>query len=315
MRSEVVNNILNWWNDNYSLIADYNITEKQILGDKEHKKCRFCGKSEPEVTFRDIAHVIPASLDNKFLFSYYECDDCNHLFGNTIEDHLNKYIFPHRLASIILGRKGKITYKEDEFNRIDVTNGKWEIKETHPHFITKMGEHSIRVNVKRDTYIPIMVYKAFVKMAVCLMPEEEMPFMKNTIAWLLSDKAVIEDYFGKFVIVRTFTGVNKFPFIKTSLFKKKQDELALPEYLFFIAFGNYCYQIIVPCFEKDKKLDGKTVSIKGLPVPFDISSTSPQNNHVLLDFSSHNSVADEHAPIYLHFEREEIKFDLGSNVE
>lgn len=310
MESEKLNELLCWWDNNYNLIADYNLLGRKIIGDKNNKKCRFCGKTEPEVTFKDIAHAIPASLNNKYLFSYYECDSCNHKFGDTIEDQLNKYLFPQRLASIILGRKGKITYKEDDLNRIEVTDGNWKVQETFPHFITRIDDHNIQINVKRDTYIPIMVYKAFVKMAITIMPEEELVYMSNTIEWLQSNNKSIEDYFGKYVIMRFFPGLNKFPFIKLSVFKKKHEEALLPEYQFLIAFSNYSYQIIVPCIEKDKILNGTTCSLKGFPTPFDFSACKEVSSHALLDLSNHNPVENEKAPIMMHFEKEELKFEL-----
>ena len=107
MDIDKIQDLLNWWNDNYTLIADYDLTEKKYLGDSQNKICRFCGRKEPEVHFRKIAHAIPESLENINLFTNYECDECNHKFGNTIEDHLNKYLFPNRIASCILGKKAR----------------------------------------------------------------------------------------------------------------------------------------------------------------------------------------------------------------
>ena len=43
---------------NYSIIADFDILKKNVLGPK-YRYCRFCGKPYPEVTFSDIAHAVP----------------------------------------------------------------------------------------------------------------------------------------------------------------------------------------------------------------------------------------------------------------
>ena len=48
------------------------------------------------------------------------------------------------------------------------------------------------------------------KMAITIMPEEELVYMSNTIEWLQSNNKSIEDYFGKYVIMRFFPGLNKF---------------------------------------------------------------------------------------------------------
>lgn len=57
----------------------------KYLGNPKHKTCRFCGKNETEVGFKKIAHAFPESVGNKSLATYYECDECNQFFGETIE--------------------------------------------------------------------------------------------------------------------------------------------------------------------------------------------------------------------------------------
>ena len=55
------------------------------LGNKDYKVCRFCGKKESEVTFNKIAHATPECTGNRYLASYYECDECNKKFGRQLE--------------------------------------------------------------------------------------------------------------------------------------------------------------------------------------------------------------------------------------
>ena len=72
--------------NNYDVLASWLVQpgKKIILGEKEDRKCRFCGKRPPEVSFRKIAHAIPEALGNKSIQSLYECDSCNEAFGNGI---------------------------------------------------------------------------------------------------------------------------------------------------------------------------------------------------------------------------------------
>ncbi|BDC97289.1 HNH endonuclease [Treponema saccharophilum] len=307
MELDKIQDLSTWWNDNYTLIADYDLTEKKYLGDSQNKICRFCGRKEPEVHFRKIAHAIPESLENINLFTNYECDECNHKFGNTIEDHLNKYLFPNRIASCILGKRGTITYKHPIFgdNRIDVTNGHWDVKtDGKVELVQQIDEHTLQINLTRQTYIPVNVYKALVKMAISIVPESEISNFDNTIKWLQSDERAIEDYFGKFVIMRFFPGLERFPYIKASLFKRKDDSLITPAYQFFICFSNYYFQIVVPCFKKDKQLDRKRFSFRAIPTPLDFSQSIKGSG--LLDFSSHEPIKNEEAPIQMHFETSEM---------
>ena len=85
---------------------------KLMLGSGERPRhCRFCGKDEPTVTFKDEAHAFPAAFGNTGLFSNYECDACNHLFGEGIENHLGNWTKPMRTLSQIRGRSGVPTIR------------------------------------------------------------------------------------------------------------------------------------------------------------------------------------------------------------
>ena len=79
------------------------------------RKCRFCGKSKPEVSFRNTAHAIPEFLGNKSLISMNECDICNEFFANEYEDHLAKWFGPARSLCQMRGKKGTPKYKSKEF--------------------------------------------------------------------------------------------------------------------------------------------------------------------------------------------------------
>ena len=89
-----------------------------------------------------------------------------------------------------------------------------------------------------------------------------------------------------------------------NLFKRKDDSLITPAYQFFISFSNYSFQIVVPCFKKDKQLDGKRFSFRAIPTPLDFSQSIKGSG--LLDFSSHEPIKNQEAPIQMHFEFSEM---------
>ena len=85
---------------------------KRRLGSTERPRhYRFCGNEEPAVTFNDEAHALPAAFGNTGLFSNYECDTCNHRFGEGIENHLGNWTKQMRTLSGIRGRRGVPTIK------------------------------------------------------------------------------------------------------------------------------------------------------------------------------------------------------------
>lgn len=300
-------NHLKWWEENYSIIFDCNILEKIKLGNIGDK-CRFCGKSYPEVTFRNIAHAIPELLDNDKLFSFYECDICNHKFGETIEDHFSKYLFPYRVGSLILGKKGKISYKVDEKNRLDVSDGHFNVREsTTGSIFENVDDHTCILKIKRQTYIPIMVYKALVKIALTAIPDEELYNLHNTIEWLSKKEKSIEDFFGQFVMMRFFAGQKPFPYMKIIIFKRIRDDIEKPMYQIALNFNNYNFQYIIPCILKDGNLNGKVINIRSFPTFLDIGDYPNQIGYGLLDLSSHIPVKNEIHPVEMHYESKQIR--------
>ena len=302
MEPKDLNDLLNYYNDNYDIIADYNILDKLTLGEK-NVYCRFCKKFYPEVKFKDVAHAIPEALDNNKLFSYYECDTCNHEFGDIIEDHLSKYLFPYRIGSIILGKKGTISYKFDDDNRLDVTEGHWEIKGTNPNtIIDVIDDHTIALKIKRQTYIPIMVYKALVKIALTIIPETELQYLEKTISWLKNYEKSFEDYFSQFIMMRFFPGYKPFPYIKSIIFKRKRDNIDLPMYQISLSFNNYNFQYIIPCVVKDLQLNGKTIILRSFPTPFDFGTYQEQIGSDLISFLGYEGIKNEIETITMYYE-------------
>jgi hypothetical protein len=66
------------------------------LGSRDHRRCRFCGKSKPDVTFRQVTHALPEAIGNKSITIFYECDSCNQKFGAGIETEFGKWSKPLR---------------------------------------------------------------------------------------------------------------------------------------------------------------------------------------------------------------------------
>ena len=306
MTQEALKNSMEYLENNYSIIGDFNLIEKQTLGIK-NRYCRFCGKSYPSINFNDVAHAIPESLGNKFIISNYECDSCNHYFGEHLEDHLNKYMLPYRIASQIFGKKNKIGYQTDETNRMTVTPGNWKVYlDENDITFKRMDEHTIDFNFIRQTYKPILVYKALVKIGLTLVPESELINLEKTIFWLKLEKPAPEDGMGKYVITRFFSGLNIFSFTQIKLFKRKNDILEVPMYQMFIAIRNYYFQIVIPCYEKDKQLQNKNIIFVSFPTSLDFDNDIKTGNGII-DLSSWESKKNENVPIQMHYEKSEFK--------
>ena len=93
-----------------SLVADSEVRLWDGANASEPRVCRFCGKTEPDVTFANKAHAIPEFLVNKSLFSMNECDICNKYVADHAEVDLANWLGPLRTAMQMFGKKGVPTY-------------------------------------------------------------------------------------------------------------------------------------------------------------------------------------------------------------
>ena len=259
---------------NYVPLEVYHLKDENDikLGDPAAKRtCRFCGRSEPEVTFKKVAHAIPHFIGNRTLKSLYECDDCNGNVFSPMESQFSQFMsFYHTFYHV--SRGGKVpTFKNNnkELSKIVVDGGNIMIDCVEgeglvPEIDTK--NHTFKIKAKRS-YVPQNVYKIFIKMALSIMPEKEMVHFKTTLEWLMGKRKFA---YNLLLIERRYNGLqNPFGFISCMLFKRKDDHRDnVPAYIFGLAYYNFFFETFIPLCDEDGDLVGK-VEIPFIPTPLD----------------------------------------------
>jgi transcriptional regulator, abrB family protein len=261
--------------NNYECVFSYNLNynEPKIIKDSNEKKCRFCGKKEPEITFRKKAHAISEMLGNRTLLSDNECDECNAFFGDNLENDLGKYLGIIRTLTQIVGKGGIPSYKtKNKKARIDYTNKGLVIQNVVDDEFLTLENNSLIFKVEREPYTPINVYKSFVKMAMSLIPEDLLFNFDDTLKWLkeepnIESKYNMDDYA---YIIEKFIPGPKPHNLNVRGFIRKNDKIRLPYFIFLVEFGNYSFQIIIPCIKKDFMLANSKVTLKSFPNIYDI---------------------------------------------
>lgn len=185
------NDDISFYETHYDMIGRWLIRPgtKLMLGDKTNRVCRFCGKRRPEVTFRKAAHAIPEALGNKSIESAYECDACNDKFERGIENDLGKWSKPMRTFARIRGKSGVPTLKKGGDApgwRIEYGNTGFNITsyEDDPLYTVDEASKQIIFKLKRDSYTPVAVLKAFMKVGLTLLPDEEVRNFPHLMAWV-----------------------------------------------------------------------------------------------------------------------------------
>jgi hypothetical protein len=284
--------------------------QKVILGTHESRKCRFCRKSPPEVTFRKVAHAIPEALGNKSIESTYECDACNELFGNGIENDLGNWSKPMRTFARIRGKSGVPTLKkggdalgwrieyDDDATCFNITS-----YEDEPFYKIDEINKRITFKLKRDPYTPVAVLKAFMKIGLTLLPDEEVRNFPHLLAWVRET-----DHSRRFAdqcpVMYSFQpGPMPNDLVATFILRRKPHVTRFPYAFLVLGYGNEVFQAQLPSREHDEIMNGQSVSIYPFPCP---GSPDParfgSTVRGLRDFTGRELVRGEIVPLVVGYE-------------
>lgn len=288
---------------NYETIALYgtNQAQKIFLGDKNNQVCRFCGRKKGEVTFRKEAHALSNLIGNNRLFSYYECDDCNENRFSKYESEFSNYMNLLHCLFQVKGKRGIPSYKsrKDDFTRVDVKDFISVLQKEDEIALVHLDKKNKVVHFKgQRTYTPVNVYKCLLKMALTILPDNELPEVTNAIDFLMDRKNIK----GQLVVgYRQYRGIQTFPTPVAILFKRKDDRVDenVPLYMFLLAYGNFAFQFHIPFCPADEFLIGKEISIPFIPT---IADTITPLRLKRLNLSSSEKVIKEEYGIDMVFE-------------
>jgi hypothetical protein len=304
-----------YFND-YDLIKELYLTdEKKIILQRSDKKkiCRFCDGEAPTATFAKEAHAIPEALGNNSLFSEYECDRCNEQFGESIENDFGKWSKPMRTMMRVKGKNGVPTIKwgSSNRNRIEFISNQLEIStlEDAPFFEIDEPNKSVNFKIKRDPYIPLGVLKTFYKIALTLIPEDEIINFTDAITWLKTSYDCTSEI--KTPVIHAFIpGPIANNIVRLRLHRLKNIDASLPYMFLVLMYGNDVFQIFIPS-SKDSLISGENFEIPYYPTPWDVVDWPyGQIQRQLLFLSGKETIRDEECKISMSIEQ----YSVGANT-
>jgi hypothetical protein len=225
---------------------------KEYLGEIAPRVCRYCGLSSLETTFRKESHAFPHMTGNRALFDRFECDACNKNFANNLEDHFGKWTHPWRAFGLIVGKNGIPSYLSmDKKFRTDASRDELHIQHFSGDVRVIHDELSrlITFKIDRSPYIPIAVFKCFVKMAMAVMPNQEAERCAHLKEWILScDHATTKFPVVSLNIIHTqIPGYLRGDQILFRLMRRRREyENECPYMQFLFYMGNNLFQIVLP---------------------------------------------------------------------
>jgi len=266
-----------WLEERYDMLASrvFSHTSPEIiLDDGEPGVCRYCGKSSPEVSFESISHAFPEQIGNKSLLDSLECDSCNAHFANAVDHQFGLWSLLERALAAIPGKKKPPTFTGSKRLGIDASSGipKITVRENDPRIKFDHEAKRIDMLLERRPYIPMGVFKCFVKMALAVMPAAEATKCNHLKTWILEKEHTSESSPVRPLVVHTQIVSGPVPKDKICfmLVRRKVDAVGCPYMMFMVQFGNHIHQIVLPMPAEDSQGKGvATFTLSHFPHPWE----------------------------------------------
>lgn len=207
---------------NYETLVEYQLAESQprVLGEARRPRCRFCEQAPPRAAFSSPRRALPEEIGNLSLSTWEICDECALQFSQTIDRDFLKF-----------------------WDSLDgLRNGSAAFRDT-----------------RAPTGISLPAYKSLIRMALSIMPEDELPGFADTIEWVGNpDHEFDSGLFGGAGCLLYRVHV---PYSGSwaRLCRRTDEDAPLPHMLFFLGSGRIVSQVHLPLCSRDQDLDGMEV--------------------------------------------------------
>lgn len=313
-RTEEMSRRIAWYDERYRPVRSGFLGQENGHKHANHDhtgRCRYCGKSAPEVTFRTKSHAFPEQIGNKTLIDPAECDACNKHFSKMVDDDFAKWTQPWRTVLRVNGSSGiPTTNSRDRKMRIeasDATNLKLFVAADDERHSVDTDAKRMKILVDRPSYTPMGVFKCMVKMALSVMPGEYSAECSHLKTWILEKNHTFETYPYRplNLLLQLIPGPPLSPGISYSLLRRKSEDSRVPYMMFVLQFANALLQIALPMHEHDDPiLKGEPYEL--LPFPHiggltELESQYGRSELRVVDMSGIERVRNEVEPVLLQY--------------
>lgn len=256
---------ISWIYERYDIVTNARfgpgaIQEEWYLGAAEPRICRYCDKGAPDVSFDEKAHALPGLIGNQWLFDLRECDQCNRLFGSTIDAHFGLWSASWRALERTPNREGtspkysaydgSVHIESDDANQRTIVEGTSDAG----RYTIDPEAGVVDFKLTRRGFAPSAVFKCLVKMAISVAPPEASESLKHLKAWIRGESESSEEFADVPLILLiqvrpTVYAPGRFDF---QLLRRKPEAPTDSPYMFFrLRFGGRAYQIALPLLAED----------------------------------------------------------------
>ena len=184
--------------------------------------------------------------------------------------------------------------------RIEATSSMLNITsyENNPAFRVDQVRKEVTFLLHRDAYTPVAVLKALVKMALSILPENEMINFQQAISWI-KERDHSKVPIPTEPVIHTFVaGPLPNNVVALIAFRRKHDHLKVPYATFIVCYANEMLQVFLPSPERDQLVTGE-ITVCRFPNPSELKQQS-ETSMFRLDGSS--VIKGEEVPETMSFE-------------
>jgi len=278
---------------------------KRTMKPFSERKCRFCNKCIPEMSFSDLAHLLPQLIGNTNLYSDYECNNCNKRFSKCEGDFAN-FLGISRSMTGLQGEKMTVGFVGKKLKAKSRSFVGDNILILAPEDF--LGDNTTGVGTikyVKNNFVPSQVYKALLKSAISLLDENEVSKYYSASLDYLNDNILLDS--GAFIAGFHLPFSYNLP-LYTFLFKKRNANENIPTHMFVFNFQNIIISFPLLFHKSDCQSSRFEFQIP-LPPPFFINKIAMVNANpqaFTRDLSSNSLVDNEEESITFNF-------DLNSN--
>ncbi|HET6252556.1 MAG TPA: hypothetical protein VFE32_00710 [Puia sp.] len=218
-----------------------------MLKPKGQRVCRFCKRRNPEVTFKKKAHKIPYSLGNKAYLWDQECDSCNRVFSR-FESDLGSFLGFSRTQFDIKGGSNTPIFSSGDSN-VEAVRFNSDFMLLHRKDMSKGMTFDVEkaqyvVDISRRPHVPAYVYNAFLKIALSVLPDCDVPGYYFAYKYILSSGKYDSVIGPRKVIIAESNYGYEAPI--AVLYKRRNNDFRFPLHLLSLYVRNFMFQISFP---------------------------------------------------------------------
>lgn len=232
---------------------------KRTLKPRAARVCRFCGLNSSNTRFNNIPHVIPESLGNKYLISDFECDTCNTHFSGP-ENDLANFLGAARAFNNVQAKNkvpqftslgGQVVVKKEGFYGVENSTKIVRNSVENDSFTFNLATGACEIKYLKQPYTPLKVYKALLKIAMSVMPEQHMDDYRELLRLLLVDEHNSLQPHAAAVLVHELPLAVASPLPRCHVDRRTDDSVKACTHVFSLYFQNVVFELPIPLHQRD----------------------------------------------------------------